>query len=543
MKGQPFELACREGSLLVSESRVMWRGIGAWALWRSQIAGMGCACAAASDEAIVYLHLRDGRRFAVEEIAPRECFRLFELLDFVPTPEVRARQDNAPLAIDLGDGHTRLVAGAQGVTLEQDHNLLWTVPRDQLLGMRVSAGTTATTAEIVTRGGGATLLENIPFATALRLLVALGAAPVEMESVIAYAPAADTNVAEPPQATRATKAASSQPPKPPRSRTTAHKEPAPTSSTATSHRHANPARPRSAEATIRPKQPSQPSGRKRANPPATPATPPPKQQQSKPSGGTPASRTQRVADSNPSPKVAPPAASVSLPPPPSPAPAAAFQAEHQPAAEETREGGEAHGLYAQRLEMPTTSASKHAGGDAITVPQAALLMWRAVLAAGALRLARARGMIARASHPLGVLRRPTGMRPRVGWLAAARGMPRPRMMSLRSAALPRAWRLSLAHTDVRVIAGSLATRWRQIVVAVALGMAALIFAGGTLVADALPIASSDPSVHGQAADLAPSQAAMPSTLRAGTIAVGSHDRAIYTLEARAGAIRWHDANP
>lgn len=205
MKGQPFEVACRGGSLLVNETRATRRGTLAWALWRSQIISVGCVVATADDDnATVYLHLRDGRRFAVEEVAPRDCFRLFELFGYEPEPESAAGAARAvvPRAVDLGDRHTRIITGTQGVRLEQDGRALLMLPRDQLLGVRVVARAEATKVQIVGRDGVATQLDDVPFAPALRLLTVLGVAPGEMAPLAPPAPIAvstpDAGATEPP---------------------------------------------------------------------------------------------------------------------------------------------------------------------------------------------------------------------------------------------------------------------------------------------------------------------------------------------------------
>lgn len=185
MKGQPFEVGCRGGSLLIQESRVVRHGTVAWALWRSQMSGAGCVVGTAGGDhdATVYLHLRDGRRFAVEEVAPRECLRLFELLGYEPEPVAGAGRGQEPVVIDLGDRHTRVVSSAQRMMLEQDGHALLTLPCDQLVGVRVAAREDTAKVQIVTREGFATQLDGVPFGAALRLLVTLGAAPREIEQL------------------------------------------------------------------------------------------------------------------------------------------------------------------------------------------------------------------------------------------------------------------------------------------------------------------------------------------------------------------------
>lgn len=178
MREQPFEPACRGGSLLVGESRVVRRGAAAWAVWRSQITGASCTFGDAGATATVYLHLHDGRRFTVDDVAPRECFRLFELLGYQSAPDVSAWTDGKPLVIELGDGQTRVVADAGDFALEHDRRALWRVPRDQVLGVRVIAGIEVATVQIHTRDG-ATALDGVSFGAALRLLVACGKTPDE----------------------------------------------------------------------------------------------------------------------------------------------------------------------------------------------------------------------------------------------------------------------------------------------------------------------------------------------------------------------------
>lgn len=498
MKGQPFELACRGGSLLISEARVMRRGSTAWALWRSQITGVGCAFSDAADEATIYLHLRDGRRFAAEEVAPRECFRLFELLGYEPEPEADAaeRRDDAPLAIDLGDKHIRVICGAQSVTLDQDSSPLWVVPRDQLLGVRVTAGPAATAVQIVARNGGATLLENVPFAAALRLLVVLGAAPAELAplappdaSVGAPAHTPVPGTASPsPEATHATvppaaprlipvQTAETASPLPPpdvsaaagsapatadaagprdsaRERPAASMKARPKQATATAKlapsaslaavsraqrdvphpppNSAAPSKPRTASGTRSPghakraRAASQVAGATPAAPaapisspaeqqPAAPMAPPaPHAPAAIPAASVAAAAAPAGAATAAKPR--PRARARTQPPAPEPPAAAAIEAARDTSRGEAPEEETRVPLApVQRLSVldPGAGRSTSLTGDTVTVRQAALLLWHAVLVAIALRLAWMGHIVASTIHRLGALRLPRDSHERV----------------------------------------------------------------------------------------------------------------------------------
>ncbi len=176
---KPIMLACHGGSLLVSDERVVRRGEVAWALWRSQITGVGCAYVSPYDSATIYIHVRDSRRFAVAEVAPRECFVLFGLLGYEAEPIAPSRIGGGARAeeIELGDRrHTRITADARGVTLEQDRVVAWTLPRWELAGVNVSAGARDAVVQVIARFEPVALLDEVPFAAALRLLLVLGAA-------------------------------------------------------------------------------------------------------------------------------------------------------------------------------------------------------------------------------------------------------------------------------------------------------------------------------------------------------------------------------
>jgi hypothetical protein len=209
MKEQPLEIPCRDGTLLINEERVMHRGTSAWALWRPQITGATCVFAGNSELATLYLHLRDGRRFALEEIAPRDGWLLIEHLGYLPQSLSPTQGDGHPLEIALDDGRTRVVADARAVTVEQDSATLWTAPHDHVLGVHITPTVTATTLQIVGRGGGVQI-DAVPFAAALRLLAALGrAAPGEAEPPMPPISHESNEAATPSEAAPAQEAASS----------------------------------------------------------------------------------------------------------------------------------------------------------------------------------------------------------------------------------------------------------------------------------------------------------------------------------------------
>lgn len=174
---EPIELACRGGNLLVSDERVVRRGAEVWALWRSQITGVGCTYRASDEAATVYLHLRDGRRFAVEGVAPRECFVLFGLLGYEAEPRAAVGRDAQPEVIELGDSrYSRIIADARGVSLERSRVVAWALPRGDLVGVNVSSAASDAVVQIIGRNSPVALLDDVPFAAALRLLLVLGAA-------------------------------------------------------------------------------------------------------------------------------------------------------------------------------------------------------------------------------------------------------------------------------------------------------------------------------------------------------------------------------
>lgn len=363
MKEESLELACRGGWLLVSESRVTRRGTVTWSLWRSQVTGVACAFSA-DERPNVHLYLRDGRRFTVEEIAPRACFHLFDLLGYEsesPARDVRhGDEDDAPLVIDLGTEQTRVVAGAPSVTLERDGTPLWVAPRDQFLGVGVTAGTTATTVRLVARDGSASLLENVPFAAALRLLVALGAAPAETALP-----------ATPPATPLARSVAQSLPQPAPTSTTPPSAITVPTAATGT----ARP--PRAATSHTAPKAPS--------------------------TLDTPTSASSKTA---------------------APKRAARWGASPKTAAFTTAETATRRRSASAPVEPPPASDSlawrpRQTNGSAMTVPQAAVLLGHTLLAAGTHRSAGLRAKIASAAHPLTATRWAARLSSRAKILSAA----------------------------------------------------------------------------------------------------------------------------
>lgn len=509
MKEESLELACRGGRLLVSESRVTRRGTATWSLWRSQVTGVACAFSA-DERPNVHLYLRDGRRFTVEEIAPRACFHLFDLLGYESESPARdvghVDEDDAPLMIDLGNGQTRVVAGALSVTLERDGTPLWVAPRDQLLGVGVTAGTTAATVRLVARDGSASLLENVPFAAALRLLVALGAAPAET-ALPATPPAtpraqsaaqslpqpAPTSTTPPPAITVPTAATGTA--RPPRAATsrTASKAPSaldtPTSAsskTAASKRAARRgASPKTAAFTTAETATRRRSASAPVEPP--PASDPPARQPHQPS-----SSRSRVA---------------------APAPTAALKVQSQPPSEVAGQDAQTVNLLVERHPEHETS------GSAMTVPQAAVLLGHTLLAAGTHQSEGLRAKIASAAHPLTAKR----------W--AARLSSRAKILSAVA-----------ARRELPAVVAAIAVRRRWLVLVAALLTLSVLIAGDTLAIGAPRAAHTGTSVSGQMAAAFPTRAAMTSNLRTRTILVASHRDKGVLLDARARAIRWHDSS-
>ena len=671
MKGQPFELACRGGSLLISESRVIRRGTTAWALWRSQVTGIGCACADAADDATLYLHLHDGRRFAAEEIAPRECFRLFELLGCEAKPVAEAdaadRPDDAPLVIDLGDRHTRAIASAKSVTLEQDGIPLWVVPRDQLLGVRVTAGPAAATVQIATRNGGASLLDNVPFAPALRLLIALGAAPAELASLAppdasvaapAPAPTVEASSAANPGAGSSTQASKPPPPLSP-SGASAPIGPVPLPAPANAPGYGGSEHERQATAV---RAPQQPAASKQAHaasyaaavtaPRAISAPAPSKLRNGKASGRTGLAHARRTMAARaaaiakptapaapissptgsqlatPITRVAPPAPDAPVPTPAAPvastvlnraataqprqqaparppapiAPAAAVEADRVTPRDKAPEEDSDVSLAPSRrsgLEVGTSRStdagtSERPTSGAVTVRQAALLLWHTALAAFALWLAGMRHNIGGALRRVGELlpsrvnsARSAGTAParvaagaRVApWSAAlatigawstiltrralagyhqagsrvaaigvahrsAPGAARDRAPALAARAYTWGF-VTRSHTGVRAHPRIAAARWRRIALVAALAVLALPTAGDALVAHLAPASQSGAVVSHQNAaapeqmeKVRPSRAVVPPAVPAGVLYAGSRDGAIYALDTHTGTLVW-----
>lgn len=676
MKGQPCELVCRGGSLLVNESRVVRRGTVAWALWQSQIIGVGCTCPDATrDDATVYLHLRDGRCFAAEQLPAHQSFQLFELLGYDPEPEPEPEDDtnprpgDTPLVIDLGDGHTRVVISAQSVTVEQDKTPLWVAPRDHVLGVRVTAGPDAATVQVAARNGGATLLENVPFAAALRLLVALGALPAEFASLaspdapalspahayMSVPPANNADTALPTSAAapagtqsrvRAESAGAAQATaSSPRPAVRARGEPPPKARDAQGRLSTERARsgvpPRSRQPRERPRPrvpaaslsvaPARPpqvryaahdAAQAKSPKPAKPSgTASSARAQQPPAAGTRAKSRPRASDAPRTPPgaarpggPAPTRATASAPAPASAttdrprvrqqsqpqagaSPVATAATQRQVPRDETVHGGRVAVADASDAvdAAAGTSASPNAA-DADTMPQAALLLRYAALAAVALRLAEVRHMLA------AMLRLPTGLWAGAGVLAPARGLARQRVVPPSQAPLqtrrvtlvrivqtdyhrlgavvatlgavvlasvgsatraarnsaPSPWSLprdpsqvqalvTSTHTRAapRALPSMVAVRWRQRALVAVFAVLALSMAGDARVAHPAPASHSGTVVShrttvapAQAEIIRPSRAVVLPAVPAGVVYAGPQDGAIYVLDAHAGTLIW-----
>ncbi|MFI5274280.1 MAG: hypothetical protein ACHQ4H_14700, partial [Ktedonobacterales bacterium] len=168
MQTHPFACECRGGSLLVSETRVVRRGAPAWAVWRAQV--IGASCAPEADNATLLLRLRDGRRFAIEDAAPRDALRLIELLGYdTETPSVPWC-----LPLEIGDAADNLRVTRDAVTVTHDSQQLVRLAREQIVGVQVTAGEHDATVQIVGRHGERVAIEGVPFGPALDLLLVLG---------------------------------------------------------------------------------------------------------------------------------------------------------------------------------------------------------------------------------------------------------------------------------------------------------------------------------------------------------------------------------
>ncbi|HEV2456843.1 MAG TPA: hypothetical protein VGS80_00640, partial [Ktedonobacterales bacterium] len=184
---QALEAPCRDGSIVVTTTRVQRKGRPTWSIWRSHCSGVSVTSLSASFS--VQLHVTDGRRLPILGIAHRDALLLIALLGYAPVEVPDARQAAQP--------STELAAPCRGGMLHVTRDLVafagtspWHTPRIAIAGVCAATGPETATLLISMHSGQIVLVDGVAFEHALRAILTLGYLPASippLTEVVAHA--------------------------------------------------------------------------------------------------------------------------------------------------------------------------------------------------------------------------------------------------------------------------------------------------------------------------------------------------------------------